>query len=151
MLYLFALHLPLCSDFAMLCRVCRRFTFLCYSSIQQQIPNLRGQVIKERMFDLGPILQYKLCGFCIAAVDQRINFWEHAYLLRNQFRILLGIVGQLYQIDQFHGTIDAAITQSPEGQGHRAIMVLFPYITSHTVQPEVVLFDSHIKLKESID
>lgn len=50
-----------------------------------------------------------------------------------------------------NGSIDAAITQSPEEQGHRAIMVLFQYITGHTVPPEVVLFDSHIKLKESID
>lgn len=30
-------------------------------------------------------------------------------------------------------------------------MVLFQYITGHTLLPEVVLFDSRIKLKESID
>lgn len=50
-----------------------------------------------------------------------------------------------------NGSIGAAITPSPEEQGHRAIMVLFQYITGHTVLPEVVLFGSRIKLKESID
>lgn len=50
-----------------------------------------------------------------------------------------------------NGCIDAAITQSPERQGHQAVMVLFQYLIAHTVPPPIMLFDSHIKLKECID
>ena len=50
-----------------------------------------------------------------------------------------------------NGSIDAAVTQSPEEQGRRAIQVLFQYITAHTLPQKIILFDSHIKLKESIE
>lgn len=106
--------------------------------------NKDARLIAETMERHPEINALIYCGNAKSAqpVLQRYDGIRHAvfYDLSPEIRSML-----------LNGSINAAITQSPEEQGRRAIMVLFQYITAHTIPPKEILFDSHIKLKESID